>query len=234
MSRDLWNTLAGAAGLSLDPQRAGQFDAFLDLLMAANRRMNLTRITDRGQAEVLHVADSLTLLPHLPPTEHRLVDVGSGGGVPGMVLAIARPDIQVMLVESTRKKADFLLSAAKELKLTNVLVEPKRAEEVARSPRRESFDVAVARAVAVLPVLVEWLLPLVKVGGWALAMKGPKAVEEMKRAQRAIKSLGGGQPAAFPADLPAAAGHLIVKVPKISRTPDRFPRPPSVAKGLPI
>lgn len=220
--------------MSLDSQRVGQFDAFLDLVMAANRRMNLTRITDRGQAEILHVADALTLLPHLPPKEHRLVDVGSGGGVPGMVLAIARPDIQVVLVESTRKKADFLVSAARELKLANVVVEPKRAEDVARSEQRESFDVAVARAVAVLPILVEWLLPLVKVGGWALAMKGPKAVEEMKRAQRTIRSLGGGQVGAYPVGLPPARGHLIVKVPKIAQTPDRFPRPASVAKGLPI
>jgi len=88
--------------------------------------------------------------------------------------------------------------------------------------------------VALLPILVEWLLPLVKVGGWALAMKGPKAVEEMKQAQRAIKSLGGGQPAVFPVDLPQAAGHLIVKTPKIARTQAWFPRRPSVAKGVPI
>jgi 16S rRNA (guanine527-N7)-methyltransferase len=88
--------------------------------------------------------------------------------------------------------------------------------------------------VALLPILVEWLLPLVKVGGWALAMKGPKAVEEMKQAQRATKTLGGGEAAAFPADLPQATGHLIVKIPKIARTPGRFPRRPSVAKGVPI
>ncbi|MGD0767720.1 MAG: 16S rRNA (guanine(527)-N(7))-methyltransferase RsmG [Tepidisphaeraceae bacterium] len=234
MSQELWNTLAGKAGLGLDPQQTGQLNAYLDLLLTANQRMNLTRIADRGEAEILHVADALTVLPHLPPKAHRLADVGSGGGVPGIVLAIARPDVQVVLIESTRKKADFLLAAANELKLPNVRVEPKRAEDLAWSPQRESFDVVVARAVALLPILVEWLLPLVKVGGWALAMKGPKAVEEMKQAQRATKTLGGGEAAAFPADLPQATGHLIVKIPKIARTPGRFPRRPSVAKGVPI
>jgi 16S rRNA (guanine527-N7)-methyltransferase len=234
MPSELWNTLTRNAGLTLDDSQFAQLNAYLDLLLTANQRMNLTRITDRGQAEILHIADALTVLPHLPPKRHRLADVGSGGGVPGIVLAIARPDVQVVLVESTRKKADFLLAAVSELKLSNVMVEPKRAEDLAWSPQRESFDVVVARAVALLPILVEWLLPLVKVGGWALAMKGPKAVEEMKQAQRAIKSLGGGQPAVFPVDLPQAAGHLIVKIPKIARTQARFPRRPSVAKGVPI
>ena len=234
MPNELWNMLTQKAGMTLDHSQVAQINAYLDLLLAANQRMNLTRITDRAEAEILHVADALTVLPHLPAGGHRLADVGSGGGVPGMVLAIVRPDVQVLLIESTRKKADFLLAAAGELKLTNVMVEPKRAEDVAWSPRRESFEVVVARAVALMPILVEWLLPLVKVGGCALAMKGPKAVEETKQAQRAIKLLGGGEPGAFPADLEAATGHLIVKIPKIARTPARFPRRPSVAKGMPI
>ena len=125
MSQELWNTLAGKAGLGLDPQQTAQLNAYLDLLLAANQRMNLTRITDRGEAEILHVADALTVLPHLPPKGHRLADVGSGGGVPGIVLAIARPDVQVVLIESTRKKADFLLAAATDLKLANVKVRAK-------------------------------------------------------------------------------------------------------------
>ena len=105
---ELWQTLAQKAGLTLNSVQTGQLGSYLDLLFAANQRMNLTRITNRGDAEVLHVGDALTLLPHLPPQARRLADVGSGGGVPGIVLAIARPEIHVTLIESTRKKADFL------------------------------------------------------------------------------------------------------------------------------
>jgi 16S rRNA (guanine527-N7)-methyltransferase len=204
MSPELWNTLAARAGLTLDDRQYVLLHRFLDLLLSANQRMNLTRITDRGQAEILHIADSLTLLPHIPSPPHRLADVGSGGGLPGIVLAIARPDARIVLIESTRKKADFLVATAAELKLENVSVKPQRAEELARSPMRESFDVTVARAVAPLAVLVPWLLPLLKPGGYALAMKGPKAVEEVKPFRQAATIL--------PADLPGLPGHVIVKI----------------------
>lgn len=198
-------------------ERQDQINQYLDLLLAANERMNLTRITDRAQAEVLHVGDTLTLLPHLPKGPHRLADVGSGGGVPGLILAIMRPDAQIVLIESTLKKAEFLRVTADALKLSNVTVEPRRAEEMGRSIHRDSFDVVVARAVAKLPVLVEWLLPLVKPGGYALAMKGPKVVEEIEEARKAIKRLGGGQAQILPADLPGRDGHVIVKIPKNPR-----------------
>jgi 16S rRNA (guanine527-N7)-methyltransferase len=207
---------------------------YLDLLLAANQRMNLTRISDRAAAEVLHVGDSLTLLPHLPSKAHRLADVGSGGGVPGLVLAIARQDCQVVLIESTRKKAEFLEDAIKELGLGNATVLPLRAEDVGRGKMRESFDVALARAVALMPVLVEWLLPLVKVGGAALAMKGPKGKEELESARRAIRALGGGNSEILATQLPGAEGHVVIKIPKIAATPARFPRDPSLAKGKPI
>jgi 16S rRNA (guanine527-N7)-methyltransferase len=194
---ELWQTLAQKAGLTLNHVQTGQLGIYLDLLLSANQRMNLTRITERADAEVLHVGDALTLLPHLPPEVRRLADVGSGGGVPGVVLAIARPEIHVTLIESTRKKADFLRATAAELKLANLAVEPRRAEEVARTSQRESFDVVVARAVALLPILVEWLLPLAKVGGFALAMKGPKSVDELKQAEPAIRHFVEGRPWPF-------------------------------------
>lgn len=225
MSRELWNTLAQRAGLTLDPRQHDRLNSFLDLLLSANQRMNLTRITDRGQAEILHVADALTLLPHLPTGPHRLADVGSGGGVPGIVLAIVRPDAGIVLIESTQKKASFLRSAATELNLDNVTVEPLRAEAVARSASREGFDIAVARAVAVMPSLVEWLLPLVKIGGYALAMKGPKGVDELKQAEPLVKRLGGDRAVIIPAELPDRPGHILIKIPKISRTQSRYPRP---------
>ena len=132
----LWTELAARAAVDLDESRQRQLERYLDLLLAANKKMNLTRITDPAAARLLHVADALTVLPHLPTAGHRLADIGSGGGVPGIVLAIARPDAAVTLVESTQKKADFLSAAVAALGLGNVMVEPRRAEELGRSDAR--------------------------------------------------------------------------------------------------
>src|SRR5215217_1951563 len=107
----LWNDLTARAGVTLSDEQHALLSRYLDLLLAANATMNLTRITDRAAAEVQHVGDSLTLLPFLPKDAHRLADVGTGGGVPGIPLAIVRPDARVLLIESTKKKAAFLRSA---------------------------------------------------------------------------------------------------------------------------
>jgi len=211
-----------------------KLDQFLDLLLAANATMNLTRIVDREQARILHIEDSLTLLPFLPEGSIRIADVGSGGGVPGIVLAIARPDAQVTLIESTGKKAAFCQSAAAELDLTNVKVLPHRAEDAGRGKSRESFDIVVARALGQMIWLAEWCLPLAKVGGKFLAMKGPKVQEELPPAAAAIRKLGGGKPIVHPAGIAGAEGHVIVDIPKTGSTPAQFPRLPSFAKGKPM
>ena len=231
---ELWRQLASAAGVTLTEAQHALLARYLDVLLDANRRMNLTRITDRAAAEVQHVGDALTVLPHLPAGEFRVADVGSGGGVPGIPLAIARPDARVMLVESTKKKAAFLKSAAAELGLANVSVSEWRAEDVGRSNSRETFDVAVARAVATLDWLAEWCLPLVKPGGKLLAMKGVRAAEEVPAAAKAIKLLNGGGAVVHPVELPGSEHRVIVEVPKLGRTNDRFPRPATQAKGKPL
>ncbi|MDQ3440078.1 MAG: 16S rRNA (guanine(527)-N(7))-methyltransferase RsmG [Planctomycetota bacterium] len=230
----LWTDLAQRANVTLSPEQHAQLSRYLDLLFEANARMNLTRITDRSAAELQHVADALTLLPYLPPDAHRLTDVGSGGGVPGIPLAIARPDATVLLIESTKKKASFLKSAAASLGLANVLVSDLRAEDVGQGASRESFDVAIARAVATMDWLAEWCLPLVKKGGSMLAMKGPKVAEELPAAAKAIKLLGGGLPIVHPVDLPGTEHRVIVEIPKIGKTDARYPRPATQAKGKPI
>jgi 16S rRNA (guanine527-N7)-methyltransferase len=227
----LWNELAARANISLVAEQHARLRKYLALLFAANARMNLTRITDPAAAEILHIGDALTLLPELPAGAHRLADVGSGGGVPGIVLAIARPDAAVTLIESTQKKAAFLREAAGELGLTNVTVEPIRAEDAGRGKLRESFDVAVARAVATLPWLAEWLLPLVKCGGVMLAMKGQKAAEELETARRVISRLGGAPAELIPANLAGQEHHVIVRIKKFNSTDLRYPRPASIAKG---
>jgi 16S rRNA (guanine527-N7)-methyltransferase len=230
----LWKVLAARAGVELDDRHVALLSRYIDLLFEANQRMNLTRIASRADAELLHVADALTLLPYLPVGSHALADVGSGGGVPGIPLAVARPDARVTLIESTKKKAAFLDQAVRALGLANVTVDARRAEDVAHSERRESFDVAVARAVATLDWLAEWCLPLVRVGGCMLAMKGPKVHDELDAARRAARLVGGGEIALHPVDLPGASGHVITRITKVRKTGARYPRPATHAKGRPL
>lgn len=231
----LWNDLAVRGGIALCDDQHAQLSRYLDLLLEANARMNLTRITDRAAAEVQHVGDALTLLPFLPAEAHRLADVGTGGGVPGVPLAIARPDARVVLIESTKKKAAFLTAAVAALGLRNVTVSDARAEDAGQSPQfRETFDVAVARAVATLDWLAEWCLPLVRKGGKVLAMKGARAAEEVPAAAKAIKFLNGGEAVVHTVDLPGSEHRVIVEIPKRGITNARYPRPATSAKGKPI
>ncbi len=228
----LWQETADRAHLSLTDRQDALLNRYLDLLLEANTRMNLTRITDRTQADIRHVADSLTVLPFLNPGPLKLADVGSGGGVPGIPLAIVRPDAQVLLIESTKKKGAFLRAATDQLGLGNITVSDSRVEELAHEPAlREHFDVAVARAVATIDWLIEWCLPLVSKGGKFLAMKGPKVHEELSRASRALKQTGGGPAVIHPVELTGTEHHLIVEIPKIARSDPRLPRPPALAKG---
>ncbi|MGH7215101.1 MAG: 16S rRNA (guanine(527)-N(7))-methyltransferase RsmG [Tepidisphaeraceae bacterium] len=230
----LWTDLASRAGLALDADRLEKLSCYLDLLFEANATMNLTRITDRAAAEVQHVGDALTLLPFLPTGAHRLADVGAGGGVPGIPLAIVRPDAQVVLIEATQKKAAFLTRCVESLELPNVRVVPKRAEDAGADTAgglRESFDVVVARAVATMDWLAEWCLPLARPGGVFLAMKGQKAADELPQARKVIQLLGGGEATLHAVELPGTTNHVIVRVPKAGKTDKRYPRPATQAKG---
>lgn len=231
---ELWQEIASSAGLTLSDPQIDALSRYLDLLLEANQQINLTRITERSAAELGHVADALTLLPYLPRETHRLADVGSGGGVPGIPLAIARPDASVVLIESTRKKAIFLENTARTLGLTNISVRSDRAETIGQSKLREACDVVVARAVGALDFLVEWCLPLVRKGGKFLAMKGAKVNDELPAAQKAIRLLGGAPAIVHPVSLPGTEHHVIVEIAKTHPTPARFPRDPTQAKGKAI
>jgi 16S rRNA (guanine527-N7)-methyltransferase len=231
---ELWTQLAAKASLTLTEDQQAKLSTYIDLLLAANQRMNLTRIADRAAAEVQHVGDALTVLPFLPPDTFRLADVGSGGGIPGVILAIARPDAKVVLLEATKKKATFLQEVVTKLALSNVKVIAERAETAGRSDLRDSRDIAVARAVGAMDFLVEWCLPLVKKGGKMLAMKGARIVDELPAAAKAIRMLSGGEAIVHPVELPGAEHHVIVEIPKLGRTDARYPRDPTVAKGKPL
>ena len=214
-------------------------DAYADALQDGNRRINLTAITDRDAIFIKHFWDTLAITPHLdallPPNAH-LIDVGTGGGIPGLVLAIARPTWRITLLDATRKKVHFVEETARTLGLNNVRAVWGRAEEVAReSDHREQYDAAVARAVAPLRVLAELCLPFVRVGGWWCAMKGPAVAEEADEAHAAIALLGGEPPHIEMVEVPGAdAQRAVVLVRKHTPTPERYPRRAGVPHKRPL
>jgi 16S rRNA (guanine527-N7)-methyltransferase len=231
---DCWANLSSGAGMRLSAKQRQLLMTYLDLLLEANQTMNLTRLTDRAEAETLNVGDALTLLPFLPAGAIEIADVGSGGGTPGIPLAIVREEAKVTCIEATRKKAAFLKETAAKLELKNLQVVAGRAEEVAQDRLRHRFDVVVARALGKMVWVAEWCLPLAKTGGKVLAMKGSKAQEELAEARRVIARLGGAAVVVHPVALPGADQHVVVEIRKVKLTDKRFPRLPSHAKGSPL
>jgi 16S rRNA (guanine527-N7)-methyltransferase len=178
------------------------------------------------------IDDSLVLLDFLGDAR-RLVDVGSGGGLPGLALKLARPDLHATLVESDQSKAAFLVQATARLVLSDVEVVARPAEEVGRDPRyRETFDLAVARALAPMPVLAELCLPLVRVGGRLLAQKTGK--EDVAGATHAIELLGGSLETVAASPSEARAEGTVVVVRKVEATPAEYPRRPGVPRRRPL
>ena len=184
-----------------------------------------------GGEQRLQQAGPIRQVGLIPADTARLAYVGSGGGVPGIPLAIALPEVAVTLVEATQKKGSFLREAGQSLGLSNLTVVPLRAEEAGQGELRETFDVVTARAVGELVFLVEWCLPLGKKGGKLLAMKGARAAEEMVAAEKAIHLLSSAPPVVHRVELPGTENHVILEIAKIGRTDPRFPRSASIAKG---
>ena len=211
---------------------------YVALLLDANARLNLTRVTEPGDVARLHLLDALAALPLLDLLPSRAaVDVGSGGGVPAIPLAIARPSTHWTLIESVGKKAAVLRTFAAQLGLANVEVVADRAEVAGRDARlRERFDLATARACAPLPVLAELALPLLRRGGTLIAWKGPlgDADPEVRGGRTAIGQLGGGKLRITDSGVAALGGHRFVVVPKVAPTPARFPRRPGEPARRPL
>lgn len=211
---------------------------FAALLLDANRRLNLTRIIDPDEVARLHLLDSLAALPLIDTAApDRVVDLGSGGGLPALPLALARPELQWTLVDSVSKKASVLRAFAEALGMRNVTVLAERAEALGRDPRhRERHDLATARACAPLPVLAELALPLLSIGGSLLAWKGPldEDDKEIRRGRAAVGQLGGGRLRIIDTGLSALGGHCFVTVAKQSVTPARFPRRPGEPGRRPL
>lgn len=213
-----------------------QLEKYYQMLVEWNEKINLTAITDPEGVAVKHFADSLTFLNYVDvPENASIIDVGTGAGFPGVVLKIARPDISLTLLDSLNKRLLFLDEVINELGISAQLIH-SRAEDGGNKPElRESFDFAVSRAVAQLNVLSEYCLPYVNVGGCFVAMKGPQAKEEIKKATIAINLLGGKLKNAFEFSLPNDGGErTIAVIEKKRNTPPKYPRNSGKIKAKPL
>ncbi len=224
--------------LALSAEQLDRLARYLHLLLETNKQFNLTGIKEPQAAWRRHIIDSLTLVPLLAdcPAGTTVIDVGSGGGLPGVPLAIARPDLRFTLLEATGKKARFLESCIRDVPLPNGTVLNDRAEKAGQTKGcRQHFDVAVCRAVGPLREVLEYLLPLVKVGGQALAMKGAQAEAELEAASDAMMILGAGELQviqAYPDGWPTEA--VLIRLTKERPTPPEYPRLPGTPHQDPL
>ena len=224
--------------LELTPQQLDAFQLYADELVRRNQEFNLTGITDDAGIQVKHFLDSLSILAVLPPGSGpaRVVDVGTGAGFPGLPLKIVRPELALTLVEATGKKADFCQAVVDRLGLKDVTVVKARAEELGQDPaQREHYDWALARAVAEMPVLAEYLLPLARLGGHVLAQKGASAPAETQAAAGALHKLGGEVEQIVPVELPGLEDkRYLVILKKIAPTPAQYPRRAGMPSKKPL
>jgi len=235
-------TLHTEPGLDLSPAQFAAFEQYASLLYEWNQRFNLTAV--RGFEEIWsrHFLDSLTCLRTMRGTPmNRVIDVGTGAGFPGLALKIAHPEMQLTLVESVEKKAKFCAEVVRALGLENVDIQTARAEELGRMPEhREQYDWAVARAVAPMSVLAEYLLPFVKVSGKMLAQKGKDGAQEAKLAENACTALGGELERVLPVTdvpigtLPGVEARTLIVVAKTRGTPERYPRRAGIPSKRPL
>lgn len=225
-----------ALGLAADEEAAGKLTEYNAMLMEMNKKVNLTGIKDTEESLVKNVYDSMTVYNEKYfPRDGRILDLGTGGGFPGIPLAVLRPDMQVVLMDSVLKKLNFIESAAAKLEIKNVKIMHMRAEEGGRRRKtRESFDVVTARAVKMLPVIAEWAMPFVKVGGIFAAMKGPGAEEELKDAGKILQELQGELIEKKDLELPGGEKRSILYFRKIGPCPKTYPRKVGIAEKKPV
>jgi 16S rRNA (guanine527-N7)-methyltransferase len=224
-------------GLSLSSKQMAQLTAYEHELLEWNEKFNLTAIRDVDGIRAKHFLDSFSCtLAWKDQTPRRLIDVGTGAGFPGIVLKVLYPGMKLTLVESVGKKATFCTHIIQTLGLENVEILSARAEDIGQdSTHREKYDWAVARAVAALPVLSEYLLPLVKIGGGMLAQKGESGPVEVQSAEKALKLLGGRLHQLIKVELPRVADErYLVVIDKFAATPPGYPRKAGIPSKKPL
>lgn len=233
---------ARALGLQLTERQQVAFQCYYEELVAWNQKFNLTAITDYEQVQIRHFLDSLSCLQAeetilaLNRPDRSVIDVGTGAGFPGIPLKLVCPGIRLTLLEATGKKVAFLEHIIKQLELRRVTAIQGRAEEMAHDPaHREQYDLALVRAVAELPVAVEYTLPFCKVGGWVVAQKGEAGAAEAWAAGRSISLLGGDLRRVMPLELSGLPeDRSLVVIEKVGPTPLAYPRRPGIPKKRPL
>ncbi len=236
--------IAGARtlGLRLTEKQVAAFQRYYEELVAWNQRFNLTAITDYEQVQIRHFLDSLSVLLAEPlrsilgQAASRAIDVGTGPGFPGIPLKLVHPRLQLTLLEATGKKVGFLQHMVELLDLQQVTALHGRAEELGHDPaHRESYDLALARAVAEMTTVAEYTLPFCKVGGWVIAQKGEAGGAEAWTANRAIHLLGGELSRVLPVELPGLPeDRSLVILQKVAPTPPAYPRRAGVPAKRPL
>lgn len=224
-------------GIPFHDDLPGQLYTYLEMLKEWNEKMDLTAISEDGETVDKHFIDSLAVLRYGIIRENTsLIDVGTGAGFPGMVLAMAMPSIQVTLLDSQQKRLSFLDALAERAGVKNTRTVHARAEDGARRAElRERFEYAVSRAVAPLNVLCEYMLPYVRIQGYALCWKGPALKDETEQGGKAVRLLGGRME--MPVSCPVEGrdwNHMILPVHKIQATPAQYPRKAGTPKAKPL
>ena len=221
--------------MQLDDLAVNRLCTYNELLTEWNEKINLTALTAPEDVALKHFTDSLMLLRYIDIEKDAcVIDVGTGAGFPGLVLKIARPDIRLTLLDSQQKRLTFLDTVCRALDIEDVELIHSRAEDGSRTELRDSFDIAVSRAVASMNTLCEYDMPYVRVGGRFIAMKGKDADKELAEAQNAIKELGGKLIAKHDFVLGSAGERSIIEIEKLSPTPERYPRKSKQIKNKPL
>ena len=228
---------ASRLGIELSQGHLEQFEVYYRELVAWNRKINLTAITDYEEVQIKHFLDSISIAPVLGNNKGlKLIDIGTGAGLPGIPIKIVRPDISLTLLEATTKKVRFLQHVTDRLRLKDVVTVNGRAEEIAhRYQYREQYDVAVSRAVALLPVLVELALPFCRIGGLFIAQKKGDSEQEIQQSARSITEMGGKLKDIVAVSIEdSREKRKLVIIEKVKSTPDKYPRRPGIPARKPI
>lgn len=221
------NNLFTDAGISLESDKIQDFEEYRTLILEYNKIMDITNITDEEDMYIKHFIDSLYLdKSGLISSANSLIDIGTGGGFPGIPLKILYPHLELTLLDSLNKRVNFLTDVIDQMKLDKTKAIHGRAEELARiSSYREMYDLATSRAVAPLNTLIEYSLAFVKIGGYFIAMKGPNYDDELSEARDAINTMGGKLKKVVNYSLPYGYGdRSIIIIEKIKSTPTKYPR----------
>ncbi len=222
--------------IELSDEQILQLDVFRSVLLERNKMVNLTSITEAEDFAKKHVIDSLMIIKHIEiGYAAKIMDVGTGPGIPGLILKICRPDIKLSLLESVRKKTDFLRDVIGKMNISDVQVINGRAEEAGHDIKhRESYDIVVARAVSSLNALLELCLPFVRLGGVFIAMKGGLPQQEIESSQKALKILGGKSVKCQEYMLDEGSKRSLIIISKEQNCPDKYPRRPGIPGKNPL